>query len=229
MSDGFQFLDIVLFAMVAAFLVLRLRSALGKRTGHQRPRSIAPPPDDRAPEPPPADRDAEAEDAAAEDAEAEDEYADPDDPISQGIANIRNADRAFDPDEFLTGARGAFDVIVQAFAEGDADTLRDLLSEDVYENFSDAIEQRKADGHVLETTIIGTRSAQIVEADLVDGDAAVTVSFLTEQINVTRDSEGRILDGDPSHVNEITDIWTFRRDVRSRDPNWKLVETRSQN
>lgn len=229
MSDGFQFLDIVLFAMVAAFLVLRLRSALGKRTGHQRPRSIAPPPDDRAPddrasEPPAADRDAADEDPADED-----EYVDPDDPISQGIASIRNADRAFDPDEFLKGARGAFDVIVQAFAEGDADTLRDLLSEDVYENFSDAIEQRKADGHVLETTIIGTRSAQIVEADLVDGDAAVTVSFLTEQINVTRDSEGRILDGDPSHVNEITDIWTFRRDVRSRDPNWKLVETRSQN
>ena len=219
MSDGFQFLDIVLFAMVAAFLVLRLRSALGKRTGHQRPRSITPPPDDRVSEPPAADRDAAAED----------DDVDPDDPISQGIANIRNADRAFVPDEFLQGARGAFEVIVQAFAEGDADTLRDLLSEDVYENFNDAIEQRKADGHVLETTIIGTRSAQIVEADLVGGDASVTVEFLTEQINVTRDSESRILEGDPTHVNEITDIWTFRRDVKSRDPNWKLVETRSQN
>lgn len=220
MSDGFQFLDIVLFAMVAAFLVLRLRSVLGKRTGHQRPRSITPPnADDHVSEPPAADRDAAVED----------EDVDPDDPILQGIASIRNADRAFDPDEFLQGARGAFEVIVQAFAEGDADTLRDLLSEDVYENFSDAIEQRKADGHVLETTIIGTRSAQIVEADLVGGDASVTVKFLTEQINVTRDSEGRILDGDPTHVNEITDIWTFRRDISSRDPNWKLVETRSQN
>ena len=220
MSDGFQFLDIVLFAMVAAFLVLRLRSVLGKRTGHQRPRSIAqPPPDDRVSEPPAADRDAADEEDAVE----------PDDPVSEGVARIRSADRTFDPDEFLQGARGAFEVIVQAFAGGDADTLRDLLSEDVYENFNEAIEQRDADGHTLETTIIGTRSAEIVEADLIDRDAAVTVSFVTEQVNVTRDSEGRIVDGDPTHVTEITDIWTFRRNTRSRDPNWKLVETRSQN
>ena len=222
MSDGFQFLDIVLFAMVAAFLVLRLRSVLGKRTGHQRPRSVTQPPpktDDRVPDPPAADRDAGAEEDAAE----------PGHPVSEGIARIRGVDRAFDPDEFLQGARGAFEVIVQAFAGGDADTLRELLSEDVYENFSEAIEQRNADGHTLETTIIGTRSAEIVEADMVDRDAVVTVTFVTEQVNVTRDSEGRIMDGDPSHVTEITDIWTFRRSTKSRDPNWKLVETRSQN
>ena len=222
MSDGFQFLDIVLFAMVAAFLVLRLRSVLGKRTGHQRPRSVTQPPpktDDRVPDPPAADRDAGAEEDAAEASH----------PVSEGIARIRGVDRAFDPDEFLQGARGAFEVIVQAFAGGDAETLRELLSEDVYENFSEAIEQRNADGHTLETTIIGTRSAEIVEADMVDRDAVVTVTFVTEQVNVTRDSEGRIMDGDPSHVTEITDIWTFRRSTKSRDPNWKLVETRSQN
>ena len=220
MGDGFQFLDIVLFAMVAAFLVLRLRSVLGKRTGHQRPRSIAqPPPDDHVSEPPAADRDAADKEDAAE----------AHDPVSEGIARIRNVDHAFDPDEFLQGARGAFEVIVEAFAGGDADTLRDLLSEDVYENFSEAIEQRNADGLTLETTIIGTRSAAIVEADLAGRDAVVTVTFVTEQVNVTRDSEGRIVDGDPTQVTEITDIWTFGRSTKSRDPNWKLVETRSQN
>lgn len=230
MGDGVQFLDIVLFAMVAAFLVLRLRSVLGKRTGHQQQRPD--PMNDRQ-------RDQDNDGNVVELPSRNDDMPsdtvdptaeiDPDDPLSAGLTRIQIADSAFDPAEFAGGAQQAFEMIVHAFATGDTGTLRSLLAEDVYENFSDAIEQRFAAEQTLETTIIGIKSSKIVEADMDGRDAMVTVSFVSEQVNVTRDSEGRIVEGDPNQVTEITDIWTFCRNTRSRDPNWKLVETRSQN
>jgi len=230
MGDGFQFLDIVLFAMVAAFLVLRLRSVLGRRTGHEQQRQD--PISRRQQEPESegnvvelpnrnAGQQGEGADAAAE--------IDPNDPLAAGLTRIRIADGGFDPAEFVQGARGAFEMIVHAFATGDRSTLKNLLAEDVFENFNEAIDQRFEAEQTLETTIIGIKSAEIVEADMDGRDAAVTVKFVSEQVNVTRDSEGRIIEGDPNQVTDITDIWTFRRNTRSRDPNWKLVETRSQN
>lgn len=234
MGDGFQFLDIVLFAMVAAFLVLRLRSVLGKKTGHQEPRQD---PVSRR------QQDAEnegnvvelpnrnndgPENAHAADADPA-EALDPNDPVSAGITQIRIADNSFDPGEFAGGARGAFEMIVQAFADGDAATLENLLADDVFENFNVAIEERAEAEESLETTIIGIKSADIIEAEMDGTNAMVTMKFVTEQVNVTRDSEDRIVDGDPNQVTTITDIWTFSRDTKSRDPNWLLVETRSQN
>ena len=225
MGDGFQFLDIVLFAMVAAFLVLRLRSVLGKRTGHEQPRQD-----------PISQRNQEAETDGnvvelpnrnhAADPMAD---LDPDDPLTAGIADIRGADDSFDPGGFADGARGAFEMIVQGFAEGDRDNLQMLLADDVYENFEAAIDEREEAEETLESTIIGIKSAEVIEAGLDGKNAMVTVKFVSEQVNVTRDSEDRIIDGDPNQVTEITDIWTFSRDTTSRDPNWKLVETRSQN
>jgi len=227
MGDGFQFLDIVLFAMVAAFLVLRLRSVLGKRTGHEQPRqdpmsqrNQEPDADGNVVELPNRNRDAEYDPTAD---------LDPNDPLATGIQEIRAADGTFDPGGFADGARGAFEMIVQGFAEGDRDNLKMLLANGVYENFEAAIDEREEAGETLETTIIGIKSADVIEAGMDGRNAMVTVKFVSEQVNVTRDSEDRIIDGDPNQVTEITDIWTFSRDTTSRDPNWKLVETRSQN
>ena len=225
MGDGFQFLDIILFAMVAAFLVLRLRSVLGKRTGHEQPRQD-----------PISQRNQEAEtDGSVVELSNRNHAADPmadldpDDPLIAGIADIRGADDSFDPGGFADGARGAFEMIVQGFAEGDRDNLQMLLADDVYENFKAAIDERGEAEETLESTIIGIKSAEVTEAGMDGKNAMVTVKFVSEQVNVTRDSEDRIIDGNPNQVTEITDIWTFSRDTTSRDPNWKLVETRSQN
>lgn len=235
MGDGFQFLDILLFAMVAAFLVLRLRSVLGKKTGHQEPRQD---PISRRQQDAEQDgnvvelpnRNNDAPDGVSEPLEADPTAnMDPNDPLAAGITQIRIADNSFHPAEFADGARGAFEMVVQAFAEGDTATLDNLLAEDVFENFNDAIEARNEADERLETTIIGIKAADVIEAGMDGRNAMVTVKFVSEQVNVTHDSENRVVDGDPNQVSEITDIWTFSRDTKTSDPNWKLVETRSQN
>ena len=227
MGEGFQFLDIVLFAMVAAFLVLRLRSVLGKRTGHEQPRqdpisqrSQDPEPDGNVVELPDRNRDNDSDSTAD---------LDPENPLHAGVSEIRAADSSFDPGGFADGARSAFEMIVQGFAEGDKDNLQMLLSDEVYENFEVAIDERDEAEEILESKIITIKSADVIEAGMDGHNAMVTVKFVSEQVNITRDSEDRIVDGDPNQVSEITDIWTFSRNTRTRDPNWKLVETRSQN
>jgi predicted lipid-binding transport protein (Tim44 family) len=227
MGDGFQFLDIVFFAMVAAFLVLRLRNVLGRRTGQERP-----PPTDpfarRKPIERPADtgKVLELPDRGAAPAR-EEALAGTADPISAAVTQIRIADSSFDLDQFLTGARRAFEMVVQAYAAGDTATLRTLLSDDVYENFASDIKARADKSEKHETTLIGIKSAEAIEARVENHIAQITVKFVSEQVNVTRDKEGRIIDGDPNHVATVTDIWTFARNLRARDPNWLLVETRS--
>ncbi|MEE2996038.1 MAG: Tim44/TimA family putative adaptor protein [Pseudomonadota bacterium] len=227
MGEGFQLLDIVLFAMVAAFLVLRLRSVLGKRTGHEQPRqdSISQrnretESDGNALEPPDRNRAAEAEPIA---------NVDPDNPLAAGITEIQASNGTFDPEEFAQGARSAFEMIVQGFAAGDKDNLKMLLADDVYENFEAAINEREEAEETLESAIIGIKNANVIEAGMEGQNAMVTVKFLSEQVNVTRDSEDRVIDGDPNQVTEITDIWTFSRDTNSDDPNWTVVETGSEN
>ena len=229
MNDGFQFLDIILFAMVAAFLVLRLRSVLGRRTGQQnRPR------DNPAKRRKDADNDGNVIELTDRTGQADDgedlaSDAESEDPLVAGIARIRLADANFDVDEFTSGARSAFEMVVHAFATGDSGTLRSLLSEEVAENFQNAIKTRLEAGETLETTVISIKSANAIEAEFDGRQAAVTIKFVSEQVNVTRDTEGRVIEGDPNQVTDITDIWTFARNTRSRDPNWKLVETRSSN
>jgi predicted lipid-binding transport protein (Tim44 family) len=235
MGDGFQFLDIVLFAMVAGFLVLRLRSVLGKKTGHQETRQDPisrrqqePENESNVVETP--NRENDAPERAPEPSESDSTAApDSDEPLSAGINQIRIVDNNFEPAEFSNGARGAFEMIVQAFAQGDTDTLDNLLAEDVLENFNEAIETRLDANESLETTIIGIKTADVIEAGMDGHNAMVTVKFVSEQVNITHDSENRVVDGDPNEVTEITDIWTFSRDTKTNDPNWKLLETRSQN
>lgn len=230
MGDGFQFLDIVLFAMVAAFLVLRLRSVLGRRTGHEQPRQdpMSQRSQEREKEGNVIELPGRSDNRNGENTAATAGF-EADDPIAGGLTRIGIADNSFDPTSFVEGARSAFEMIVQAFASGDKDTLRNLLADDVFEGFNEAIDERAKENHTLETSIIGIKSADIVEADMVERNAMVTIKFVSEQVNVTRDSEGRIIEGDPNQITDITDIWTFSRNTKSRDPNWKLVETRSQN
>ncbi|MGF1591867.1 MAG: Tim44/TimA family putative adaptor protein [Kiloniellaceae bacterium] len=241
MSDA-NFIEIVILAAVAAFFIFKLRSVLGKRTGHEERSEYDPfkkdAGDDKVIKLPDRaqDRNGEGkrleEDELLEEAQAmAEDVADtpPDSPLGASLTQIKLADRNFDKDQFLAGARAAFEMIVASFAAGDAKALRPLLANDVFDDFSGAIKEREAANETLETTLIGITSSEIIEAELRQKTAFVTVKFVSEQVNVTRDSEGRIVDGDPNHVAKVTDIWTFARNTRSRDPNWALVATRSPN
>ncbi|HEX3953345.1 MAG TPA: Tim44/TimA family putative adaptor protein [Stellaceae bacterium] len=220
MGDLPHYFDIILFAMVAGFLILRLRSVLGRRTGHERrPDAVvrrADAPSDnkvvafggRAPVPPLI-------------------TATPADAVAVGLERIRGVDAAFDPTQFLEGARAAFEMIVGAFAAGDTGRLRPLLSDDVYTPFSEAIDERRRAGETLETQIVKLKSLDIAEAGLAGRTARVTAKFVSDQINVLRAHDSSIVDGDPGNPVEKTDLWTFARDTRSSDPNWVLVATAS--
>jgi predicted lipid-binding transport protein (Tim44 family) len=221
MGDFPHYFDIILFAMVAGFLILRLRSVLGRRTGQERRRNN---PFLRQPEPtgdkvvPLGPRVAVPPPTAT---------APPGDAVAAGLAAIHNADPEFDPAHFVDGARVAFEMIVAAFAAGDKAKLRPLLSDEVYRPFSAAIDERDAAKETLETRILGMKQLDIVEAQLAGRWARVTLKIVSDQINVIRAHDGSIVDGDPDHPIEKTDFWTFARDTRSTDPNWALVATDS--
>jgi predicted lipid-binding transport protein (Tim44 family) len=219
MGDGYQIIDIVVFAVIAGLLVLRLRSVLGRRTGTEQrrdpfqPPAGKPPADKVVPLPPRARPLPASVDAPT--------------PLAQSLAQLKAADRSFDEKQFLTGARAAFEIIVNAFAKGDTGSLQPLLSPSVYASFAEAIRQREARQEKLETHLLSIKSLDIAEAAL-DGDTAhVTVKYVSEQSNATRAADGALVEGNPDHVEEKTDLWTFARPVRSRDPNWTLVATHS--
>ena len=221
MGEFQQYFDIILFAMVAAFLVLRLRSVLGRRTGNERRRDSlmrrARPSSDKVASLGEPTKPGILPAAATASA----------DPVAEGLNQIRHGDPSFDPSAFLEGARAAFDIIVTAFARGDKTALRPLLSSEVFQQFATALEERLAAKETLETRIVELDSAEIAEAGLVGCTAQVTVKLVSRQINVTRAMDGSIVDGDPEHPIEKTDFWTFARDTRSSDPNWALVATSS--
>jgi predicted lipid-binding transport protein (Tim44 family) len=228
MDSGFAFFDIVFFAMVAAFLILRLRSVLGRRTGNENPeRWTARKPAPQAREA--ADNVARLPDRSRPAGEAAPVLDLPaNSPVEAGVTQIKVADPSFDARGFVEGARGAFEMIVGAYAQGDSATLRPLLADDVYENFAAAIRSRQQAKQTLETTLVGIKSADIVEARMDGRTALVTVKFVSEQINVTRDASGTVVEGDPQQIATVTDVWTFSRNTRSRDPNWLLVATSEQ-
>jgi len=238
MSNGFQFLDIILLAAIAGFLILRLRSVLGRRTGHEEPPQRYDPfakdkaeesGDDKVVHLPERAQPTEETGKEAPAAPGLDQTADADTPLAAGITQIKLADRNFDDSGFLSGAKMAFEMVIGAFSQGDARALRPLLSNDVYEDFAGAIKAREEAKESLETTLVGISETELIEAELQGKTAFVTVKFVSEQVNVTRSEAGDVVDGDPNTVTTITDIWTFARNMRSRDPNWTLVATRSSN
>ena len=227
-GNGLAFFDIIFFALVAGFLILRLRSVLGRRTGNESQERWTP----RLPQ-----RGGPAAPGAADRGPADKVTVLTPRPVAPGAVNaaaspldaaltqIRQVDSGFEPGRFLEGARGAFDMIVGAFAQGDTATLRPLLANDVYDNFAASIKGSHDAKQMLETTLIGIKSADILEARMDGRSAFVTVKFVSEQVNVTRNANGEIVDGDPNHVAAITDVWTFARNTRASDPNWAMFQT----
>ncbi len=217
-SGGFP-IDLVLFGMVAAFLVLRLRSILGRRTGFEKP------PQAQRPAGPAATGpiiDAQPEPISA----SKRPLPDPGSAPGQGLARIQAKDRSFDPARFLDGAERAFRMIIVAFAAGDRVTLRNLLSDETYASFEQAIAAREKAGHEQVSELHSIETAAIEQADLRGSTASVTVRFVSDQMSLTRDKDGHPVMGTEA-VTEITDVWTFERDLASGDLTWRLVEARS--
>ncbi len=214
--------------MVAAFLVLRLRNVLGRRTGQERPPND---PYSAKPRTDPADNSDRvvALPQRSDRRKPADQAAPSADPLEAGLTQIRGADSDFDAEQFVEGGKSAFEMIINSYASGDRETLRPLLSDEVYENFGQAIAERAEKKHTLETTLVAIRSADLLEASMDGRVAFLTVKFVTEQINVTRDDKGEVVDGDTNHVATVTDLWTFARNMRSRNPNWTLVATEAPN
>lgn len=215
-----ELLDIVLIA-VAGFLLFRLYTVLGRRTGHERP-----PQEEtsyrfqRAPEAP-ADNSAVPAPPRAEIIDGR-----PADPVARALVDIKLADRAFETEHFLAGARQAYEMIVTAYANGDRAALRPLLSDEVLHAFDQAIASREAMKETVAFTFVGFKDAKIVQAALSKGRVAeITVAFGAQYISATSDETGKIVEGSTSTVRDVTDVWTFSRDTRARDPNWTLVAT----
>lgn len=215
--------EIVLLAMVAAFLGLRLYSVLGKRTGHEQEPVARPAIDERQPasvRQPIGQREplvsAPSVDSPLADSAAQ-----------SGLRAIANADRSFDPALFLEGASAAYGMILNAYWKGDKNQLRFLCDDDVYESFSDAIDARATRGETLENRLVRIEEAHIVEASYDHPVARIAVRFDADIAALTRDANGAIIGGSLTDAVETHDIWTFFRDVKSGDRNWKLDETDS--
>ncbi len=232
MRDVFDIYTIIFLAL-AVFIFLRLRSVLGQRTGRERPpydpysaRDARAPASEKVVALP--GRGPETVSRPAEPAELVDRWkgiAESGSPVASGLDAIAAADRSFDAPAFLTGARGAYETIVGAFAAGDRRALKSLLSREVYDGFEAAIRDRETKGETMENRFVSLDTAEITGAELRGNTAQVTVRFVSQLISVTRDRGGAVIDGNPEKVSEVTDVWTFARDVTSRDPNWKLVAT----
>lgn len=219
-EGGFQFLDILLLGAIAGFIALRLRAVLGQRTGHEQRRRR--PPFAGPSQESEADKGASERDNVVALPRREADRAAADDAVT---AKLRAVDPGFDRAEFLAGAKAAYEMIVTSFAAGDKDTLRPLLSREVFADFAGAIDERARRGETMETTFVGMRSAEIIDAQVNGRIAEVTVKFESELISATKDAQGHVIAGHANAVDQVTDIWTFARDTGSRDPNWTLIAT----
>ncbi len=225
---------ITLFFLVAAVLIFfQLRSVLGRRTGNEKPpfdpyspRDVAKGPvtDDNKVVTLPKRGESEEENRYAE----ADALAPVDTPLNAALRDVMTKDPTFRPKEFLNGARMAYEMIVMGFADGDRKTLKSLLSKEVFDGFEAAIAERESRGEVVKSTFVGIEKADITQASVRDSEVQITLRIVSQLISATYDKNGKLVDGDPDAVAEVDDIWTFSRDIRSRDPNWKLIATESE-
>lgn len=239
----------LLSLVVAVIAIVKLRSVLGRKTPDddarieqrrrdaQMQKTAAANASDKVVALPRREREPEPQDQGVSVAEVEariKSFAGEDVTLAARLTDILKLDRAFDPEQFLRGARQAYEMIVTAFAEGNKRTLRDLLSADVFDSFSRAISERDGRGHVIDQSFVGINKADILEAEVSPkGVASITVRFVSQLISATRDRAGAIIDGDDSRIKDVTDIWTFSRDISSKEArrnlNWKLVGTQAPN
>lgn len=232
MNNSFDVTTIV-FAALALFVIWKLRSVLGTRTGHERPpeqrahHGRAAENGDNVVRLPGAANDSNPDQAGAriDPARQWRGLAEPGSPVWEGLTQLDQLENGFDAQGFLEGAKGAYEMIVTAFAAGDRSTLRNLLSKDVYESFAQAISDRAARGERVETTFISLDSAKYDEVQVRDGWVQITLAFESKLITATFDQEGQLIDGNPDTVIDVNDIWTFAREIGSGDQNWKLIAT----
>ncbi|MCO4317302.1 Tim44/TimA family putative adaptor protein [Phyllobacterium sp. 21LDTY02-6] len=229
-----EYLDFgtIFFFVAAVVIFLQLRKVLGRRTGNERPPFN------------PYSRTAEVEDngKALDNVvslprrgeqkenpfERIDAAAKPGTPVNDGLRAIATADPGFDPDKFIEGSKMAYEMIVMSFADGDRKTLKSLLSREVFDGFVSAIADRESRGEKVQSSFVGINKADIIGAEMKGNEAHVTVRVVSELISATLDKEDNVIDGDKEAVVEVKDVWTFARDARSKDPNWKLVATEAE-
>lgn len=236
MAGDMEYLDFgtIFFFVAAVVIFLQLRKVLGRRTGNERPPF----------NPYASSRTAEVEDKAKpgdnvvslprrgepkeNQFEKVDALAKPGTPLNEGLRTIQNADPTFDPAKFLEGSKMAYEMIVMSFADGDRKTLKSLLSREVFDGFVSAIADRESRGEKVQSSFVGINKADITGAEMKGTEAHVTVRVVSELISATLDKDGNVIDGDKEAVAEVKDVWTYARDTRSKDPNWKLVATEAE-
>ena len=234
----FDIFTIIIFLALAVFIFLRLRSVLGQRTGRERPpydpysargaarshatdkvvtlpsRPAEAPPRPAEASQPPSDRwKGIAESGSA---------------VAAGLDAIATADPGFDAKHFITGARTAYEIIVTSFARGNRRQLRSLLSREAYDGFDAAITEREGRGETAETRFVSIDGSTVTAAELRGRTAQITIRFVSKLVSASRDRSGTVIDGNAKKVSDNTEVWTFARDISSRDPNWKIVATEAE-
>ncbi len=219
-------LDIVILAVIVAVLVYQLRRVLGERNGAEPTPGADPFTASGAMQSlSPLNRALNAKPVTA--TVLPDGVPASDDPLSvnQGLQQIKDYDSEFDERSFLNGARSAFEMIIKAYARGDTDSLKNLLSPELYDRFAEDIGSRAAKGWVMDTTLHKLAAATITRARMIGFDGEITVEFVSEQTTVIKNAAGEIVTGDANAREEVRDAWVFRRDTRGSDPVWYLTET----
>jgi predicted lipid-binding transport protein (Tim44 family) len=238
MSQIFDPVNILILA-IAIVIFWRLGSLLGRRTGNERPpfdpyssrdalektaangkitdagRTLKP--DKRGP--------STVKTPSIEAAPVWEGYATRNTALAKGLEKLAAADSQFEPRAFIEGAKAAYEIIISAFARGDKQALQPLLSPEVMDGFARDIDQRNEAGEKLESTLVGIVKTAFVKVDVIGRKAVITLRFVSELISARRDKSGEVIDGDDKKIREITDVWTFERDISSSDPNWVLIAT----
>ena len=227
---------ITLFFLVAAVVIFfQLRNVLGRRTGNEKPRYEQTQVRSRTDVADAAQADSNVVTLPGVEKEREearlaavDRLTPVGSEANSGLKAIMEQDPQFDADAFIKGANSAYEMIVMAFADGDRRSLKNLLSKEVYEGFNAAMSEREARGETVKATFVGVEKTELTAAEVENTEAHITLRIVSQMISATYSKDGELVDGDAEQIAEVRDVWTFARDTRSRDPNWKLVATESE-
>lgn len=219
-SSSIPYGDIIAIGAIAAFILLRYRAMLGERnerdeTPHVRPMPV--PEFERVIQLPSA-RPAPAQ-------EKKEEIGEKYGTLAEGFVAMRTIDRDFAPDEFIQGARTAYEMVIEAFSKRDRATLKMLLSDAMYKSFDLSLTDAESANRYPDTTLVAIKKAEFMDAKVKGTVATITIDFTSEQIHLIRDRDGTILEGNPSQEELVEDTWVFERNLTSADPNWKIIET----
>lgn len=228
MSEGFPYGDLVVLGAIAAFIILRYRSVLGQKTGHdfskKKEDGDTSEAKDRVIQMPESHIKRQSE--SVSDKQEEIALADIEDTkVSAALAKMKTIDEHFTLGSFMEGAKAAFEMVVEAYSNHDKDTLKMLLAKDIYKEFESSIKDQEAKKQRSQTTLVSVSNTDIVEADITKSTATITVQFSSEQINVVVDENDEVVEGNRADIQDIEDEWVFERDLKSKNPNWTIIDT----